>query len=164
MTRGPSLHTEPLLHPSPEPFHGESDIVERLRSTAQLPVCPYDRRSPDYWTTPDDQPCVICGTLNEVNAPNLCKGADTRIMEQAAAEIERLRREAECHRHMADNNYANWSAATDERDVALELLSRVHQLGQTGGWRRMPGGLPFSATELATDVAAALRAAGKERE
>ena len=26
-----------------------------------LPVCPFDRRSPDYWTTANDKPCHVCG-------------------------------------------------------------------------------------------------------
>jgi hypothetical protein len=68
-----------------------SDIVERLRSNETLPVCPYDRRSPDYWTAPNDKPCVICGQENTSEGPDLCRGADTRIMKEAADEIERLR-------------------------------------------------------------------------
>jgi hypothetical protein len=67
-----------------------TDIVQELRSNAQLPVCPYDRRSPDYWTAPNDKPCAICGTLNDPDAPDKCRGADTRVMERAADEIERL--------------------------------------------------------------------------
>ncbi|ASS55881.1 hypothetical protein [Rhizobium leguminosarum] len=65
------------------------DIVERLRSNEPLPICPYDRRSPEYWTTPDDEPCKFCGGLPD--GPDKCTGADTRIMSEAADEIERLR-------------------------------------------------------------------------
>lgn len=68
----------------------EPELVERLRSNEALPLCPYDRRSPDYWTTDDDAPCVVCGTLNEPDAPNLCRGADTRIMAEAADRIQTL--------------------------------------------------------------------------
>lgn len=67
------------------------DIVERLLSSEPLPVCPYDRRSPDYWTAPNDKPCTFCGGLNDPNAPDLCRGADTRVMGEAAREIDRLR-------------------------------------------------------------------------
>lgn len=66
-----------------------SDIIERLRSTQPLAICPYDRKSPEYWTTPDDAPCKFCGGLPD--GPDKCTGADTRIMGQAADEIERLR-------------------------------------------------------------------------
>lgn len=67
------------------------DIVERLRSSEPLPACPYDRLSPHYRTAPNDKPCMICGGLNDPDAPDLCRGADTRIMGEAANEIERLR-------------------------------------------------------------------------
>ncbi len=66
------------------------NIIERLRSNEILPVCPYDRRSPDYWTTDDDAPCVICGTLNDSSTPDLCRGADTRVMAEAADAIAEL--------------------------------------------------------------------------
>jgi hypothetical protein len=59
-------------------------MVERLRSNEPLPVCPYDPKSPDYFSTDDDAPCVICGTENDPNAPNKCRGADTRVMAEAA--------------------------------------------------------------------------------
>lgn len=68
-----------------------ADIVERLRSSEPLPACPYDRLSPHYWTAPDDQPCAVCGGLNDPDAPDLCRGADTRIMGEAADLIEQLR-------------------------------------------------------------------------
>jgi hypothetical protein len=67
------------------------DIVERLRSSEPLPACPYDKLSPHYWTAPNNRPCPVCGTLNDPDAPDLCRGADTRIMGEAADEIERLR-------------------------------------------------------------------------
>lgn len=67
------------------------DIVKRLRSSEPLPACPYDKLSPHYWTAPDDKPCAVCGGLNDPDAPDLCRGADTRIMGEAADEIERLR-------------------------------------------------------------------------
>lgn len=68
-----------------------SDLVVRLRSSEPLPFCPYDSRSPDYWTAPDDKPCKVCGGLNDSNAPDLCRGADTRLFREAADEIETLR-------------------------------------------------------------------------
>ena len=64
------------------------ELVERLRSSAPLPFCPYDPRSPEYRTAPNDEPCKVCGSLNEVGAPDLCRGADTRVMEQAADALE----------------------------------------------------------------------------
>jgi hypothetical protein len=70
-----------------------SDIVERLRSSQPLPICPYDLKSPEYWTTPDDTPCKFCGGLPD--GPDKCTGADTRIMGEAADEIERLRKALE---------------------------------------------------------------------
>lgn len=66
-----------------------SDLVERLRSSAPLPLCPFEKRSPEYWTTPNDKPCKFCGGLPE--GPDKCTGADMRIMLEAADEIERLR-------------------------------------------------------------------------
>lgn len=68
-----------------------SDIVERLRSSEPLPVCPYDKLSPHYLTAPDDKPCPFCGQENTSEGPDKCRGADTRIMGEAANEIERLR-------------------------------------------------------------------------
>ncbi len=66
------------------------DIVERLRSNQPLVICPYDQKSPEYWTSPDDKPCKFCGGLPD--GPDKCTGADTRIIGEAADEIERLRR------------------------------------------------------------------------
>lgn len=66
-----------------------SDIVERLRSSQPLPICPFDKKSPDYYTTPNDKPCKFCG--GEPEGPDRCTGADTRIMGEAASEITRLR-------------------------------------------------------------------------
>ena len=68
-----------------------TDIVERLRSSEPLPVCPFDRISPHYLTMPDDKPCPFCGQENTLEGPDKCRGADTRIMGEAADEIERLR-------------------------------------------------------------------------
>jgi hypothetical protein len=70
-----------------------SDIVERLRSSEPLPACPFDRISPHYLTMPDDKPCPFCGQENTLDGPDKCRGADTRIMGEAANEIERLRAE-----------------------------------------------------------------------
>lgn len=92
-------------------------LVERLQSEAQLVVCPYDRRSPDYWTTPNDKPCKFCGGLPE--GPDRCTGADLRIMLEAAAEITRLE--------------SQWRAATianeqfENGDVAAEIDRLRHR-------------------------------------
>lgn len=68
-----------------------SDIVDRLRSSEPLPACPFDKISPLYLTMPDDKPCPFCGQENTTEGPDKCRGADTRIMGEAANEIERLR-------------------------------------------------------------------------
>lgn len=66
------------------------ELVGRLESNAPLPICPYDRRSPEYWTTNDTDPCRFCGTKNEEGAPDLCRGADTRLFTEAAACIREM--------------------------------------------------------------------------
>jgi len=67
-----------------------ADLIERLRSKMGMTICPYDQRSPDYYTTNDTDPCKFCGTKNEEGAPDLCKGVDMRVMDEAASEIEAL--------------------------------------------------------------------------
>jgi len=69
------------------------DLVARLRSNELLPVCPYDPRSPEYWTAPDDAPCRICGQENTTEGPDKCRGADTRCMAEAADAIAKLEAE-----------------------------------------------------------------------
>jgi len=54
-------------------------------------VCPFDKRSPDYYSTPNDKPCKFCGS--EPEGPDKCTGADLRVMKEAADEIATLRRE-----------------------------------------------------------------------
>lgn len=70
-----------------------SDIVQRLRSNEPLPACPFDKLSPHYLTMPADKPCPFCGQENTTEGPDKCRGADTRILGEAANEIERLRAE-----------------------------------------------------------------------
>ena len=95
--------------PTPKPPEDMRALVERLRASQPLPVCPYDRRSPDYWTTSDNDPCKFCGSINEVGAPDLCRGADTRVMGEAAEALIYL--QAERDRLQAENE-ALWEAAT----------------------------------------------------
>jgi hypothetical protein len=84
------------------------DLVERLLADDRLPFCPYDRRSPEYWTTPDDKPCKVCGTLNENNAPDLCNGTGSRIMAEAATAILALEaRLGEINIALSDLNITN---------------------------------------------------------
>lgn len=87
-----------------------SNIVERLRSSQPLVICPYDSKSPEYWTTPNDTPCKFCGGLPD--GPDKCTGADTRIMGEAADEITRLR-----------TALSEAEAALDEREIASGLTS-----------------------------------------
>jgi hypothetical protein len=61
-------------------------LIARLKSNAPLPVCPFDRRSPDYYTAGENgAACTVCGGTEEVDR---CRGADTRIMEEAAAALQ----------------------------------------------------------------------------
>ncbi|MGJ7039202.1 hypothetical protein J2Y63_002457 [Shinella sp. BE166] len=83
------------------------DIVDVLRSKQPLPICPFDRRSPEYWTTPNDKPCKFCGSLPE--GEDKCTGADTRIMGLAADLIEALR-----------SDISRLTKALDEARKALE--------------------------------------------
>jgi len=68
-----------------------TDIVARLRSSEPLPICPFDRLSPQYLRMAADKPCPFCGQENTLDGPDKCRGADSRIMGEAANEIERLR-------------------------------------------------------------------------
>lgn len=64
-----------------------SDLIARLKKP--LPVCPFDRRSPHYFTEHQNgEPCFVCGTTQ--TSVDMCRMADTSIMDEAAAEIERL--------------------------------------------------------------------------
>lgn len=74
------------------------ELIARLERNEPLPICPFDRRSPVYWTTPDDKPCPFCGQENTADGPDKCRGADTRLFGEAAAalrsvdaEIKRLK-------------------------------------------------------------------------
>lgn len=91
-----------------------SDIVERLRSSEPLPACPFDRISPHYLTMPADKPCPFCGQENTMEGPDKCRGADTRIMGEAANEIERLTELAKLQ--------GQEISITRERDEALEKV------------------------------------------
>lgn len=80
---------EPL---TPSPSLADKGLVEEARAvlpklTGTLPVCPFDSRSPDYWTTPDDKPCHVCGGTE---AMDKCRGADLRCLDEAADVITRL--------------------------------------------------------------------------
>lgn len=68
-----------------------TSLVDRLRDNSTLAICPFDRRSPEYWSTPNDKPCKFCGS--EPDGPDKCTGADTRVMAEAADRIEELERE-----------------------------------------------------------------------
>jgi len=69
-----------------------SELVERLRSQATLPVYPFDRRSPDYWTSGENgAPCTVCGGTED--GPDKCTGADLRVMHEAADRLTALEAE-----------------------------------------------------------------------
>lgn len=98
-------------------------LAARLRSP--LPVCPYDRRSPDYYTAPDDKPCVVCGQENTAEGPDLCRGADTRCMAEAATELEALSASKQAvERELADDR----EAAALIRRASKVMLPLVHQV------------------------------------
>lgn len=66
-------------------------LVAELRSNSTLAVCPFDRRSPDYWTAGDDgKPCTMCGATEAIEDCNKCTGADLRIMVRAADALTAL--------------------------------------------------------------------------
>lgn len=110
-----------------------ADIVERLRSNEPLPVCPFDRLSPHYWTMPDDKPCPICGQENTLEGPDRCRGADTRVMKEAADEIERLRldivfcREAMRHADIDLSMILPEVANTDMQKGIRKTLDRIEE-------------------------------------
>lgn len=63
------------------------ELVERLRSP--LPVCPFADGAPPHSLEPED-PCPVCGGLGTLGAPDKCRGADTRVMAEAASLITTL--------------------------------------------------------------------------
>jgi hypothetical protein len=67
---------------APTPLSPEE--IERLQKRLRepLPVCPFDSRSPDYRKDFTGKPCPVCGGTED--GPDLCRGADTRIMDGAA--------------------------------------------------------------------------------
>lgn len=106
-----------------------SDLVKRLRDNEPLVICPYDRKSPEYWTTPNDAPCKFCGGLPE--GPDKCTGADTRIFAEAADRIEALEAENKALREALeclvdeqngpplDVHAKSWCAAMDRARALL---------------------------------------------
>jgi hypothetical protein len=62
-------------------------IVERLR--ARLPICPFDPKAPKHDLEASD-PCPVCSDYGDERSKNLCRGADTRVMDEAADTIEEL--------------------------------------------------------------------------
>ena len=109
---------------APAPEGGE--LVTRLRSNSALPICPYDRKSPEYWTMPDDKPCPFCGQENTLEGPDKCTGADTRLFAQAADLIDSLTaREAEL-REAAQGLLD--SLAADDDEGMMEHAEPVRKL------------------------------------
>ncbi|MBX5089398.1 hypothetical protein [Rhizobium lentis] len=102
-----------------------ADIVDRLRSNQPLAICPYDRKSPEYWTAPNDKPCKFCGGLPD--GPDKCTGADTRIMGEAADEIERLEEELQHFYALAVDDPGK-NPPTFWKDEAATLRDRCEKL------------------------------------
>lgn len=99
-----------------------SDLIERLRSNAALPICPFEKRSPEYYTTPNDKPCKFCG--GEPEGPDKCTGADMRVMLEASdriaaleAENERLRKALEFY---ADRGFDGYDVDLHSYGLGME--------------------------------------------
>ena len=99
--------------------------------------------------------CDVMINGNEPRQFHELKSLEDRALTAESAAAAAMERERDSFQKYIDANEAHIEA--------VKLLSRVHKLGQTAGWRRMPTGMLFSATELATDIASAIRAAGAER-
>ncbi len=89
-----------------------------------------------------------------ISAPEI---ALNNLRDEAATIISELQAE----RDRLERNRDMWKGQCERQAASLttmrDLLSRVSQLGATGGWRRMPDGGLFSATPLADDIASAIR-------
>jgi hypothetical protein len=83
----------------PAPVGDVGELVKRLLSNEPLPICPFDRRSPEYFTTREDEPCKFCGQENTAEGSDKCRGADTRLLKEAADALTALSAMlAECER------------------------------------------------------------------
>jgi hypothetical protein len=90
-------------------------IVERLR--ARLPICPFDPKAPKHDLEASD-PCPVCSDYGDERSKNLCRGADTRVMDEAADTIEEL---VEALKRLAESADATaWSANIGTMDSAIE--------------------------------------------
>ena len=99
--------------------------------------CGVIKRTPDEWNTRTPDP-------------------------ESAAEIERLRREVECHRHMADKNYALWVESQSAVAAAWEEAAKIaERVGNFGDYRREELTPDFGQPrfDMMTDIASAIRAA-----
>lgn len=110
------------------------ELIEQLEANEALPLCPYDKRSPDYWTTPDDDPCKICGQINDLNAPNLCRGADTRLFKLAASRLASIRDALETERlarklakFSAIAELESWSGSPPSADAVSRRIDATWQ-------------------------------------
>lgn len=81
-----------------------------------------------------------------VDDPNSASGKSLRDVEVAAPVDAGVR----------EDYWQDYVDANEARLEAIALLTRVHQLGATSAWRRMPDGGSFNATPLGQDIAAAL--------
>lgn len=110
-------------------------LVERLLSSEQLPYCPFDRRSPDYWTSgKNNAPCTVCGGTEEVDK---CRGADSRIMREAAARILQLEAaltelwNGASALFNATGDYLNWERDDDTLLEAKNELSPAFEIARS---------------------------------
>lgn len=106
-----------------------SDLVERLRSNSTLVICPFNKKSPEYFTTPNDQPCKFCGGLPE--GPDKCTGADMRVMLEAADRIEALEAELAKAREAALEEAAKLADAASTEWTSDAVLWRESRMAET---------------------------------
>jgi len=106
----------------PAPVGEVEGLVKRLLSNEPLPICPFDRRSPEYFTTREDEPCKFCGQENTAEGPDKCRGADTRLLKEAADALTSLSaRLAECEQERDEHKQTATWAADQMTNVRKEL-------------------------------------------
>lgn len=105
-------------------------LIDKLR--APLPPCPFSKYAPPHELEEHD-PCPVCGGLGTPDAENLCRGADTRIMDEAADALERIYPAGfEACREMMER----WADGFEAETRALPLGHEVRSRGSsTYNWR-----------------------------
>lgn len=108
-------------------------MIAELRSNSTLAVCPFDKRSPDYWTAGEDgKPCTMCGAAEAIEDCNKCTGADLRLMVRAAdaltalsAQLAAVTKEALTNHEMYTTAFLRTQAAEAEAGRLREALKTL---------------------------------------